>query len=245
MTLTRYIVAAAAAMVAAFAFYVIKFRLILGYGFADDSAIWGQFGDYMGGSLNPILSFISIVLLIKSLNLQNQANVDLREELKDSKQTEKLRSFSTLFFNMIASQKSLLDSFIVNAPPGNGMLRPGPNTIIYIEDELENLRGNGADDKAIVNFLNQIDGDERIYGILRGFYITVKIVTEKLSDSNGFTIEDRKDHLMTLINFTDFAQLRLIVIAIQFFDAPASSYLRDNIELNAVLQEVGLGLDLY
>jgi len=245
MTLNRYIVAAAVAMAAALTCYVIKFCVILGYGFADDSAIWGQFGDYMGGSLNPILSFISIVLLIKSLNLQNQANLDLREELSDNKKTEKLRSFNALFFNMIDSQKKLLDTFIVSIVPIGVILRPGVNSIIYIEDEIDRLRKSGADNEVIINFLDEIDGDERIYGILRGFYITTKIVSEKLSDSNGFTIGDRKEHLLTLINFTDFAQLRLIVIAIQFYDTPASSYLRSNVELNEVLDEVGLGRDLY
>jgi len=232
-------------MAAALTCYVIKFCVILGYGFADDSAIWGQFGDYMGGSLNPILSFISIVLLIKSLNLQNQANLDLREELSDNKKTEKLRSFNALFFNMIDSQKKLLDTFIVSIVPIGVILRPGVNSIIYIEDEIDRLRKSGADNEVIINFLDEIDGDERIYGILRGFYITTKIVSEKLSDSNGFTIGDRKEHLLTLINFTDFAQLRLIVIAIQFYDTPASSYLRSNVELNEVLDEVGLGRDLY
>lgn len=231
-------------MVAVTTFYFIKFFGILGYGFSNDSAIWGQFGDYMGGSLNPILSFISIILLIKSLNFQNQTNLDLREELKDSKKTEKLRSFSTLFFNMISSQKSLLDAFAVNLPAGTTM-QPGVGTVICIEDEIERLRDYGADDMAIIDYLEKIDVHDRIFGILRAFYITVRIVSEKLSDANEFTIDDRKNHLLTLINFTDFAQLRLIIIAIQFMDYPASTYLRKNPDFTALLAEVSLQLDPY
>ena len=44
--------------------------------------VWGQFGDYVGGVLNPILSFISIYLLISSLSLQRQANTSLVDEIK-------------------------------------------------------------------------------------------------------------------------------------------------------------------
>lgn len=245
MGINRYIIGAAVTMMAVFAFYIIKFRLNLGYGFSDDSAVWGQFGDYMGGSLNPILSFISIVLLIKSLGLQNQANLDLREELVDSRKTEKLRSFSTLFFNMVASQKNLLDSFSVDPGREGEFLTPGVNSIIFVEDEIHRLRSVGADNEAILEFLNEVDADERIYGILRAFYITVKIISEKLSTSQDFSVEDRREYFFTLINFTDFSQLRLIIIAIQFFDAPPSSYLREHSELRSVLEEVGLGFDLY
>ena len=38
-------------------FYVYKFRLS---DLADKPDAWGQFGDYFGGTLNPILSIISI-----------------------------------------------------------------------------------------------------------------------------------------------------------------------------------------
>jgi hypothetical protein len=227
------------------AFYIIKFFGILGYGLADDSAIWGQFGDYMGGSLNPILSFISILLLIKSLNLQNQANLDLREELKDNKRTEKIKSFGSLFFNMIDSQKSLLQNFRLEFANANQVRQSGAGAIVCLEDEIENLRSRGANDTEITIFIEKIDSNDRIYGIVRAFSITVKIITEKLSDDNQFTFDDRKDHLLTLVNFTDFAQLRLILIAIQFMNYPATQYLRNNSDFTVVLNEVGLQLDLY
>jgi len=245
MGIVRYIVGAAAVIVAVFAFYINKFHFDLGYGFSDDSAVWGQFGDYMGGSLNPILSFISIVLLLKSLGLQSQSNLDLREELEDNRKAEKLRFFSALFFNMISSQKNLLDSFAIRFSREDVHLTPGVNSIIFIEDEIHRLRSEGAKDQEIIEFLDGIDADERIYGILRGFYITVKIVSDKLSEANGFSIEDRHEYFVTLINFTDFSQLRLIAMAVQFFDAPPSAYLRAHAELKLVLEEVGLGLNLY
>jgi hypothetical protein len=240
-----YIIFAAVSMIVVMACYCIRFFALLGYGFSDDPAIWGQFGDYMGGVLNPILSFISITLLIKSHNLQNQSNHDLREQLQADKKTEKLRSFSTLFFNMLSSQKSLLNDFKIKRLSDNQKTGTGVESIIFIEDQVEILRNNGAEDSRILEFLNEIDDQDRIFGILRAFYITVKIISEKLSASNGFNADDRKDHLLTLINFTDFAQLRLIILAVQFIDCPASQYLRNDSELISLLDEVKLGLDLY
>lgn len=244
MVFNPYILVAVISMVAALALYVIKFYFILNLGFADDSAIWGQFGDYMGGSLNPVLSFISVILLIKSLSLQNQANADIREELKDNKKTEKLRSFSALFFNMVSSQKSLLETFSVN-PSSDQMPIAGVCTIIWLEDAISDLREKGANDNTITSFLNEIDVNDKIFGILRAFYITTKIIAEKLSDANGFNVEDRKDQILTLINFTDFAQLRLIIIGAQFFDIEPSRYIKANQDLKAVMAEINLDFDLY
>ncbi|MCX9469358.1 hypothetical protein IG522_17955, partial [Vibrio cholerae] len=106
----RYISIAIASMLVVFGSYVVNFYYKLGYGLSDDVAVWAQLGDYAGGLLNPILSFISLVLLIKSLTLQNEANLDLRKELKINEKTEKLRSFETHFFNMLNSQKVSFDS---------------------------------------------------------------------------------------------------------------------------------------
>lgn len=37
---------------------------------SDDHAVWGQFGDYVGGILNPILGFFSFVALLITLRMQ-------------------------------------------------------------------------------------------------------------------------------------------------------------------------------
>jgi hypothetical protein len=36
------------------------------YGFAKDQAVWGTFGDFVGGVLNPVLSFSTILILVFS-----------------------------------------------------------------------------------------------------------------------------------------------------------------------------------
>lgn len=224
--------------------YVKNFFGDLSYGLSSDTAVWGQFGDYIGGVLNPLLSFISVVLLIKSLNLQNQANCDLREELRRNERDEKIKSFGVLFFNMIDSQKSLLNNLKIKNS-ANYLSGVGVDSIIFIENGIEDLRSQEADDARIVEYINDIDVYDGIYSILRAFYISVKMISDKLSDESGFSVCDRRDYFLTLINFTDFAQLRLIIIAIQFIDCPASRYLRENEEFIDFLSDVDLKLDLY
>ena len=71
------------------------------------------------------------------------------------------------------------------------------------------------------------------------------LISEKLTESEKFSASDRKAHLKTLINFTDFAQLRLIMLTVQFMDYPSCKYLRESTEINEVIAELGLSYELY
>ncbi|EOE6055759.1 hypothetical protein ACKJ8N_003564 [Vibrio cholerae] len=51
-----------------------------------DQATFGAFGDFVGGILNPILSFITILLLIYSLRFQLQELGYTRDEIKKTNQ---------------------------------------------------------------------------------------------------------------------------------------------------------------
>ncbi|WP_374419516.1 putative phage abortive infection protein [Chromobacterium sp.] len=53
-------------MVLVLAFYFASFH----EGLSKENGDWGTFGDFFGGTLNPILTFISIVILVKTIRLQ-------------------------------------------------------------------------------------------------------------------------------------------------------------------------------
>lgn len=230
--------------------YLVNFFPIFGAQLSGDTAVWGQFGDYIGGTLNPILSFISVVLLIRSLSLQNEANDALRNELKNSERTENFRTFSTLFFSMIESQKSIFNDFKIGYQDGTGdpVVLRGSSAVIFIENQIETLRQNCDDDggdKRIVDFLDELDSEDRIFGILRAFYVTVRTICEKLRDEKDFGEKVAKEQLTTLINFTDFSQLRLIMIGAQFLNYKSCTYLKDCELFKVAIAEVGLKMDMY
>lgn len=58
-------------------FYFYNFN-----GAAGDQEKFGQFGDFIGGVLNPIFSFLSVVLLISSIHLQRKELNNVVEELE-------------------------------------------------------------------------------------------------------------------------------------------------------------------
>lgn len=208
--------------------------------------VWGQFGDYVGGLLNPTLSFLSIVLLLKSLTLQKAANSDLRKELDANERSEKLKELDTLLFNMIQSLKEQLTNLSMDFVKNETVVKfSGVAAILQIENEIDTMRENGASSENIATWLDDLDELDQLYSVVRAFYITVQMISEKLANRNGFSALDRRDRFMTLINFTDFAQLRLVLICMQFMNYPSTKYLRTNMDFLAVLGELELKLDAY
>ena len=73
------VVAAAIAIVAAHLFYLSKF----GTSFSDKQEVRGQFGDFVGGTINPVLSFLTLVALALTVVLQTkqlQASREVQRE---------------------------------------------------------------------------------------------------------------------------------------------------------------------
>jgi len=72
------VIIAIIAIVFVFTVYFLNFN----NGFSDDQGVWGTFGDFMGGTLNPILSFLSLIALLSTIVLQQKELGLSRTELK-------------------------------------------------------------------------------------------------------------------------------------------------------------------
>lgn len=73
--------------------FVINFRKD---DISGNVAEWGQFGDYMGGLLNPLFGLISVVLIAATLRSQTRA--------------AKLQAFEHQFFTLLSLHASVLQS---------------------------------------------------------------------------------------------------------------------------------------
>lgn len=107
-------------------FYIINFS----GGLTSDNNKWGTFGDFFGGTLNPILSFIALLALLYTIKIQQDAleitheELELtREEMKNSsdalkEQSDslKLQNFENRFFNLIQSHKHTASNFRIPGP---------------------------------------------------------------------------------------------------------------------------------
>jgi len=226
--------------------YILRFGFNENFSISDSPEHWGQLGDYIGGLLNPSLSFISIMLLIKSLTIQMQANIDIRREVENSRKTEKLRSFESQLFHMVNSLRESFEKFSIRSEDSETITNQhASGAVIWIETQIETMREMSKDNAEIVEFLNAADSNDQIFGLSRMFYHMVKLVSEKLSDSNGFSKDDRSSHYLTIINFTDFALLRLIMITIQFQNYESCKYIRSNSEFYETLSETGMSYNMY
>jgi len=246
MKTNGYILSAAALIVVVYLIYFLQFYVVLDYEVSDDAAVWGQLGDYVGGVLNPFFGFVTLVLLIKSLSLQNEANRSLRAELKNTEKTEKLRSFEVLFFSLINAQKNLFESFSLDFSEGGELIRlSGAEAVMKVEADVEEARKSGVDNEKIREYLDDIDKNDQMFGLFRSFYVIVKIIYERLSESEGFSSLERKVHFLSLVNLTEFSQLRMYMMYIQFMDYDSCEYMRTSLEFRNTVEEVGLGYELY
>ncbi|NIP38569.1 MAG: hypothetical protein GWO07_06740 [Candidatus Dadabacteria bacterium] len=80
--LANIITIAIIVMVAVFLLYLFRFH----DGLSPIQVDWGQFGDYFGGILNPILSFFAIIALLFTIKLQSEQLKNSAEELKLSRE---------------------------------------------------------------------------------------------------------------------------------------------------------------
>ena len=81
---SRSIYFAVALMSLSIAAYPLYFWVLEGGRRADDPEVWGQFGDYVGGLLNPLIAFLAFYWLTRSVLLQRQELVRVQEELEKS-----------------------------------------------------------------------------------------------------------------------------------------------------------------
>ncbi|MBL4303861.1 hypothetical protein [Vibrio fluvialis] len=236
----KYIFAAIACVILVIGIYAFQFH---SYEFSNDVDHWNQFGGYVGGVLGPLLSFLSYIMLIKSLSLQNAANAALNEESKLNIKNEKMRSFELHFFTLLSAQRESFEYFKLELD--KGVYSSGIQAVRELENRIEEMRGKNASDDDIKAYIKTVDSHEKIYNTQRVFFVITKMISNKLSDENGFSSSDRKCQIETLINFTELSVLRIVLISMQFLNHKSSLLLRDNQELISVFDDLKLPFDAY
>lgn len=64
--------------------YLIYFGMVLGQMPAQDAEKWGQFGDFIGGLLNPIVAFAAFYWLTQSVKIQKLELYETKKALQDA-----------------------------------------------------------------------------------------------------------------------------------------------------------------
>jgi hypothetical protein len=111
--MTALVIAGGAAFATALALYLYRFAGPL----SDSQATWGEFGDYMGGTLNPILTFLTLLALLVTIVLQAQELHLSTKELRHSSRalraqstTLQLQQFENAFFQLLHLHDSIVNA---------------------------------------------------------------------------------------------------------------------------------------
>ncbi len=107
-----FIIIAAIAIIIVYGSYIFNFH---NHTISKSSGDWGTFGDFIGGTLNPTLAFLSLLAILQTIRIQSKELAKSSEALELSKEelakssialieqsnSLKIQNFETTFFNMI------------------------------------------------------------------------------------------------------------------------------------------------
>ncbi|MCD2184882.1 putative phage abortive infection protein [Rhizobium sp. GN54] len=112
----------------AFALIGIVFVVAIHGDWADKN--WGTFGDFLGGVLNPALTFLSFMALLFTIILQqreihgakNDAK-ELRDQRRDDRLSSERMQFENTFFQMLSIHNTIVNSMDVDRGQSKNQLR--------------------------------------------------------------------------------------------------------------------------
>lgn len=100
---------------------------------SDSHAVWGQFGDFFGGTLNPIFGLLSLVAILATLFVQTEELAHSSSALKEQSSHLELQAFENTFFSMLQLYRNGISSIELDE---KGQLR-GPKAIADLKKRLE------------------------------------------------------------------------------------------------------------
>jgi len=116
-----------------------------------EPSVWGAIGDFFGGILNPVLSVLTILLLVRSLQMQSKELLDASSEMR---LTREVHTQSLLYedtkrvFEERAKKFIKLMEVQLSCSTGSGGI---PNLVSFYSShqDIENVLASGDEEKAI------------------------------------------------------------------------------------------------
>ncbi|MCQ1779411.1 putative phage abortive infection protein [Neorhizobium galegae] len=149
----------------------------------------GTFGDFFGGVLNPVFSFLTFVGLLITIVMQ-------QKEIREAKASSEKQSFETLFFQMITIHNSIVNSMDLRTepvadPPIAGKEFHGrdcfPRFYQHLKQEIKRAEAAGADDPIQEGYEKFWARDRKDLGhYFRYLYNMIRIVDESAADTGRY-----------------------------------------------------------
>lgn len=198
--MTAYVLTLIATFIATLIFsaYIFISNLFLSTNVISDQTLWGIFGDTLGGTLNPILTFISFLAILYTIYLQGKELSETRKEIARTAEVQEIQKFENLFFKLIDTHESVARELLSITIEINETIDDETGEFIvvsknYIEHQYKTIfksKFAGIESaKSRFHRDNHIHGRYYIflYNILKNTFIQNNILTEKeLLDSHLF-----------------------------------------------------------
>ncbi|NDZ12061.1 putative phage abortive infection protein [Variovorax sp. WS11] len=113
---------------------------------SDQTGSWGEFGDYFGGVMNPIIGLATVFLVFITFTLQRRELRASLAELKRSNQSAAVQSFEQSLFAWLGNYHSLVGAIEWNDTAGRAALRTMFSN--WIRADFRADRGDYATDAA-------------------------------------------------------------------------------------------------
>lgn len=209
------------ALLGVFFSYYYWFKIELDFHISKSPEVWGQFGDFAGGLINPILSFITVIILIIT-SLYQQKQYERLEK------REKNKIFDDRFYGMISYQRDFAKDFKCKLP--DGIDANVKELTICVEDIFFD-----TDDHS---YINDDNFKESIFPLIRGFYILVKMINEHHEEE--IESKDADKYYEWLVNLTDYSLMRLVLFCVFYYDGILSfNYINSNSTFISRLSMIG------
>ncbi len=144
---------------AALGLYVWQFH----FGLSTKHDVWGQFGDYVGGTLNPLFAFTALLALLYTIVLQSRELRHSTEQLAKSaealeKQNVVLRkqSFEATFFQLLKLYNDVVQELHITLEESESLL--GGKQVREVKHE----------DRQCLAALHNVLIHEHLYSVARG-----------------------------------------------------------------------------
>uniref|UniRef100_A0A7C2AY23 DUF4760 domain-containing protein n=1 Tax=Pseudomonas graminis TaxID=158627 RepID=A0A7C2AY23_9PSED len=170
----------------------------------------GPLGDFIGGNVNPILTFISTVLLIETVVIQRSAAADAkaseitaRETIKQQSDLAAKQSFESSLFNIINLCLSEYKNTVINLKSGSysGSLAFGKYLDIY-----DRFAESGTNKEKILERLEEASSDA-LFDNIKNFAVAFKFINEYAPE------HDRENYISITLTMIPTSFIHLMCIA--------------------------------
>jgi len=160
----------------------------------SDHNKWGTFGDFIGGTLNPILSFLAFIALLITIILQTQElSLSTKElassakALRDQSSSLKIQNFESTLFRMVGLHNDIVKDMDLRKIDGNDIIEQGRDCFRIIYKRFRNTvkenrrKRKYSDESALINsaydeFFKKYQAEIGHY--YRNLYNLIKFVKE-------------------------------------------------------------------